>query len=164
MSCSPNVYCRKQRHHHRLNRRLRKTPRLHATRSPHHRIPPANLTRSVPDRVHRVHLRLLRQRRLQSNRRVDRHQQTRHASSRNSDAVTITVGDESLSNYLRATGLGKTLKYEYVQSFQSALYAPKSLVLLNARKPKELSETSVGSWLTGRSLSPIQKPRLKNCW
>lgn len=56
--------------------------------------------------------------------------QLSHGSSRDADAVSLTLGDGSLSNYLRALKLGKMLKYEYVPEFQSALYAPKPLASL----------------------------------
>ena len=53
--------------------------------------------------------------------------QLRHGSSRDADSATLTLGDGSLSNYLRTLKLGKMMKYEYVPEFQSALYAPKPL-------------------------------------
>jgi hypothetical protein len=53
-----------------------------------------------------------------------------HASSRDAESATLTLGDGDLSNYLRSLGLGKMLKYEYVPEFQSALYAPKPLATL----------------------------------
>ncbi|MCY1189275.1 hypothetical protein D9M72_04710 [compost metagenome] len=53
--------------------------------------------------------------------------QLRHGSSRDADSATLTLGDGSLSNYLRTLKLGKMMKYEYVPAFQSALYAPKPL-------------------------------------
>ena len=56
--------------------------------------------------------------------------QLSHGSSRDADAATLTLGDGSLSNYLRDLKLGKMLKYEYVPEFQSALYAPKPLATL----------------------------------
>ncbi|RON87210.1 acetoacetate decarboxylase (ADC) [Pseudomonas fluorescens] len=56
--------------------------------------------------------------------------QLSHGSSRDADAATLTLGDGSLSNYLRGLKLGKMLKYEYVPEFQSALYAPKPLATL----------------------------------
>ncbi|CAI8803669.1 Acetoacetate decarboxylase (ADC) [Pseudomonas sp. IT-P2] len=56
--------------------------------------------------------------------------QLSHGSSRDADSVTLTLGDGSLSNYLRALKLGKMMKYEYVPEFQSALYAPKPLASL----------------------------------
>jgi len=56
--------------------------------------------------------------------------QLSHGSSRDADSVTVTLGDGSLSNYLRALKLGKMMKYEYVPEFQSALYAPKPLASL----------------------------------
>ena len=56
--------------------------------------------------------------------------QLSHGSSRSADSATLTLGNGSLSNYIRALQLGKMLKYEYVPAFQSALYAPKPLVTL----------------------------------
>jgi hypothetical protein len=56
--------------------------------------------------------------------------QLRHGSSRNADSATLTLGDGSLSDYLRSLKLGKLMKYEYVPEFQSALYAPKPLATL----------------------------------
>ncbi|KAB0507617.1 acetoacetate decarboxylase (ADC) [Pseudomonas moorei] len=56
--------------------------------------------------------------------------QLSHGSSRDADAATLTLGNGSLSNYLRSLKLGKMMKYEYVPEFQSALYAPKPLVTL----------------------------------
>lgn len=56
--------------------------------------------------------------------------QLSHASSRDAESATLTLGDGDLSNYLRSLGLGKMLKYEYVPEFQSALYAPKPLSTL----------------------------------
>lgn len=56
--------------------------------------------------------------------------QLSHGSSRDADSATLTLGDGSLSNYLRALKLGKMMKYEYVPEFQSALYAPKPLANL----------------------------------
>lgn len=53
--------------------------------------------------------------------------QLSHASSSNADAVKLTLGEGSLSAYIRALKLGRMMKYEYVPSFQSALYAPQPL-------------------------------------
>jgi hypothetical protein len=60
--------------------------------------------------------------------------QLSHGSSRDADAATLTLGDGSLSNYLRDLKLGKMLKYEYVPEFQSALYAPKPLATLVGKR------------------------------
>jgi hypothetical protein len=60
--------------------------------------------------------------------------QLSHGSSRDADSVTLTLGDGSLSNYLRALKLGKMMKYEYVPEFQSALYAPKPLTNLTGQR------------------------------
>ncbi|MEW7859033.1 acetoacetate decarboxylase (ADC) [Pseudomonas chlororaphis] len=56
--------------------------------------------------------------------------QLSHGSSRSAGSATLTLGNGSLSNYIRSLQLGKMLKYEYVPAFQSALYAPKPLVTL----------------------------------
>jgi len=56
--------------------------------------------------------------------------QLRHASSTSDDAVTLTLSDGSLSNYIKSLNLGSLVKYEYVPNFQSALYAPKPLSTL----------------------------------
>ncbi|WP_238350032.1 acetoacetate decarboxylase (ADC) [Pseudomonas sp. SWRI111] len=56
--------------------------------------------------------------------------QLSHGTSRDAEAVTLTLGDGSLSKYLRSLDLGKMMKYEYVPEFQSALYAPKPLASL----------------------------------
>lgn len=53
--------------------------------------------------------------------------QLSHASSSNAAAVNLTLGDGSLSAYIRSLKLGKMIKYEYVPDFQSALYAPEPL-------------------------------------
>lgn len=56
--------------------------------------------------------------------------QLSHGTSRDADAAILTLGDGSLSNYIRTLKLGKLLKYEYVPQFQGALYAPKPLATL----------------------------------
>nr|WP_194790513.1 acetoacetate decarboxylase (ADC) [Pseudomonas sp. UFMG81] len=58
--------------------------------------------------------------------------QMAHASSMSADSASLTLGDGSLSRYIRSLGLGRMVKYEYVPEFQSALYAPKPLAALNA--------------------------------
>lgn len=60
--------------------------------------------------------------------------QLSHGSSRDADSVTLTLGEGSLSNYLRALTLGKMMKYEYVPEFQSALYAPQPLTSLTGQR------------------------------
>ncbi len=60
--------------------------------------------------------------------------QLSHGSSRDADSVTLTLGEGSLSNYIRALKLGKMMKYEYVPEFQSALYAPKPLASLTGQR------------------------------
>ena len=57
-----------------------------------------------------------------------------HGSSRDADSVTLTLGEGSLSNYLRALKLGKMMKYEYVPEFQSALYASQPLTNLTGQR------------------------------
>ncbi|MCY1274940.1 hypothetical protein D9M68_175270 [compost metagenome] len=58
--------------------------------------------------------------------------QQSHASSTDAEAVTLRLGEGSLSTYIKSLGLGKMMKYEYVPEFQSALYAPEPLqALLN---------------------------------
>ena len=56
--------------------------------------------------------------------------QIHHAFSRNAEELTLTLGDGILSNELRALGLGKMMKYEYVLAFQSAPYAMKTMATL----------------------------------
>lgn len=53
--------------------------------------------------------------------------QLSHASSSDESTVKLTLGDGSLSTYIKALDLGTMMKYEYVPSFQSALYAPAPL-------------------------------------
>ncbi|MCG8613397.1 MAG: acetoacetate decarboxylase family protein, partial [Pseudomonadales bacterium] len=53
--------------------------------------------------------------------------QLRHASSSDSDAVELRLGEGSLSSFIKSLDLGKMMKYEYVPSFQLALYAPQLL-------------------------------------
>lgn len=53
--------------------------------------------------------------------------QLSHASSSSADAVELQLTDGSLSTFIKSLGLGKMMKYEYVPSFQSALYAPRPL-------------------------------------
>lgn len=50
-----------------------------------------------------------------------------HAVSKDADSVTLTLGDGSLSQYIKSLGLGKMLRYEYVPQFQGALYAVEPL-------------------------------------
>ncbi|MCJ1886433.1 acetoacetate decarboxylase (ADC) [Pseudomonas sp. LA21] len=56
--------------------------------------------------------------------------QLSHASSTSGDSARLTLGDGSLSAYIKSLKLGKMMKYEYVPDFQSALYAPKPLATL----------------------------------
>ena len=60
--------------------------------------------------------------------------QLSHGSSRDAGSVTLTLGEGSLSNYLRALKLGKMMKYEYVPEFQSALYASQPLTNLTGQR------------------------------
>ena len=53
--------------------------------------------------------------------------QLSHASSTDSDAVRLTLGDGAFAGFIKTLKLGKMLKYEYVPEFQSALYAPQPL-------------------------------------
>lgn len=50
------------------------------------------------------------------------------ASTRDKDAVTLTLTDGNLSTYIQSLKLGKLLKYEYEPEFQAALYAPEPVV------------------------------------
>lgn len=50
-----------------------------------------------------------------------------HASSTDASSVKLQLSDGSLSTYIKALGLGKMMRYEYVPAFQSALYAPTAL-------------------------------------
>lgn len=53
--------------------------------------------------------------------------QLAHASSFSSDDVNLRLGDGSLSTFIKSLNLGRVIKYEYIPSFQSALYAPNAL-------------------------------------
>lgn len=53
--------------------------------------------------------------------------QLSHATSSDAGAVQLTLGDGSLSAYIKTLKLGRLLRYEYVPEFQSALYAPSLL-------------------------------------
>lgn len=57
--------------------------------------------------------------------------QLQYGSTMDDDAVTLTLGEGSFSEYLRALDLGEMVRYDYVPSFQSALYAPKPLSALS---------------------------------
>ena len=54
-------------------------------------------------------------------------QKMRHASSSDEAAVQLRLTDGSLSSFIKSLKLGKMVQYQYVPSFQSALYAPKPL-------------------------------------
>ncbi|QYK07158.1 acetoacetate decarboxylase (ADC) [Shewanella zhangzhouensis] len=53
-----------------------------------------------------------------------------YGSTLDDDAVKLTLGNGSFSKYLKSLQLGEMLRYDYVPSFQSALYAPKPLAEL----------------------------------
>lgn len=59
---------------------------------------------------------------------VSRHMS--YASSTDSKQVNLELGDGELSRFMQSLDLGKMVKYDYVPSFQSALYAPKPLANL----------------------------------
>lgn len=48
----------------------------------------------------------------------------RYASSTNAETVRLKLGDGTLSTFIKTLQLGKMVQYQYVPSFQSALYAP----------------------------------------
>jgi hypothetical protein len=60
--------------------------------------------------------------------------QLSHASSMNADDVKLTLGDGSLSTYVKSLKLGKMLRYEFVPEFQAALYAPQPLASITGNK------------------------------
>lgn len=60
--------------------------------------------------------------------------QLSHASSMDADDIKLTLGDGSLSTYIRSLKLGKMLRYEYVPEFQAALYAPQPLASITRVK------------------------------
>lgn len=66
---------------------------------------------------------------LQSGHAVSR--KMRHASSTDEKTVKLQLTDGSLSTFIKSLKLGKMVQYQYVPSFQSALYAPKSLAALS---------------------------------
>lgn len=51
-----------------------------------------------------------------------------HASSFSADAFKLQLGDGSLSTFIKSLKLGRMIQYQYVPSFQSALYAPGLLI------------------------------------
>lgn len=59
---------------------------------------------------------------------VSRHMS--YAYSTDSKQVNLELGDGELSRFMQSLDLGKMVKYDYVPSFQSALYAPKPLANL----------------------------------
>lgn len=58
--------------------------------------------------------------------------QLRHGSSMSDENVTLTLGDGSFTRYLKSLDLGEMVRYDYVPSFQSALYAPQPLSAMPA--------------------------------
>lgn len=52
-----------------------------------------------------------------------------HGSSLSADSVKLQLSDGSLSTFIKSLKLGRMIQYQYVPSFQSALYAPKPLVV-----------------------------------
>ncbi|MEH6564724.1 MAG: acetoacetate decarboxylase (ADC) [Halopseudomonas sp.] len=60
--------------------------------------------------------------------------QLRHASTSDADSATLTLGDGSLSNFIRSLDPGRMIKYEYVPEFQGALYAPEPLATLLSKE------------------------------
>ena len=50
------------------------------------------------------------------------------------DDIKLTLGDGSLSTYIKSLKLGKMLRYEYVPEFQAALYAPQPLASLTSKE------------------------------
>ena len=56
-----------------------------------------------------------------------------HGSSFSADSVKLQLSDGSLSTFIKSLNLGRMIQYQYVPSFQSALYAPKPLVVPSAK-------------------------------
>jgi len=56
--------------------------------------------------------------------------QLSHASSTRAESVNLTLGEGSLSSYIKSLQLGRMLRYEYVPEFQGALYALEPLASL----------------------------------
>lgn len=55
----------------------------------------------------------------------------KHGSTMDDDAVNLTLGDGEFSDFIRSLDLGEMVRYDYVPSFQSALYAPEPLASIN---------------------------------
>lgn len=53
--------------------------------------------------------------------------QLQHGTSMAQDAVSLKLSDGSFSKYIKALDLGRMVQYQYVPSFQMALYAPEVL-------------------------------------
>lgn len=53
-------------------------------------------------------------------------------STMDDDKVKLSLGDGSLSRYIKSLDLGEMVRYDYVPDFQSALYAPKKLASMLA--------------------------------
>lgn len=60
--------------------------------------------------------------------------QMQYASTTDEQAVRLTLGNGSLSAFIRSLDIGAMLKYEYVPDFQGALYAPEPLESLLVKK------------------------------
>lgn len=69
---------------------------------------------------------------------VSRH--LRYGSSRDDDAVKLTLNDGELSRFLNSLDIGSMVRYEYVPDFQSALYAPRPLSELLDKNGTESTE------------------------
>ncbi|MCG8317016.1 MAG: acetoacetate decarboxylase family protein [Pseudomonadales bacterium] len=50
-----------------------------------------------------------------------------YASNMDCDSVNLKLSDGSFSSFIKSLDLGDMIRYEYIPSFQSALYAPKPL-------------------------------------
>ena len=58
--------------------------------------------------------------------------QMQYGSTMDDDAVTLTLGEGSFSEYMKSLDLGEMVRYDYVPDFQSALYSPRPLASLLA--------------------------------
>lgn len=56
-----------------------------------------------------------------------------HGSSMNADDVNLKLTDGSFSKYIKALDLGRMVQYQYIPSFQMALYAPEELKAASAK-------------------------------
>lgn len=57
-----------------------------------------------------------------------------HASSFNADKVNLKLGDGEFSRFIKSLQLGRMVQYQYVPSFQMALYAPEVYANAASRK------------------------------